>query len=209
MNIPNWLGWARKLQAIAQTGLTYAKHPAEMERYRSIQKISAEILNYGSGIPLENSLELIQDGKGYATPKIGVRALVFQDSKILIVKENIHKLWNIPGGWVDVGDSLVESVTREVKEEAGIEIKVKRLVAIWDADRHNSHPYYYHGFHLCFLCDWVSGEPHGGDDTHAAQFIGQDEINSLQFVSNLEHRWDQIFKWNQSGIAEVCIDEGN
>jgi ADP-ribose pyrophosphatase YjhB (NUDIX family) len=55
----------------------------------------------------------------YATPKVDVRGVVFQDGKILLVQERSDGMWTLPGGWADVGDSPDDAVVREIREESG------------------------------------------------------------------------------------------
>ena len=84
---PNWLEWARKLNALAQTGLTFAENPYDIERYTTIRTIAAEMIAHGSGGDTSRVLDLFACDAGYATPKVDVRGVVFQDGKILLVQE--------------------------------------------------------------------------------------------------------------------------
>lgn len=90
---PNWLEWARKLNALAQTGLTFAENPYDIERYTTISTIAAEMIAQGSGGDTSRVLDLFACDAGYATPKVDVRGVVFQDGKILLVQERSDGLW--------------------------------------------------------------------------------------------------------------------
>jgi hypothetical protein len=83
-----FLGWAKKLQAIAQAGLTYAHDQYDIERYLSLRQIAAEMLaaNY-TGLSPTTLVDLFAREAGYATPKVGVRAAVFSDNRLLLVRE--------------------------------------------------------------------------------------------------------------------------
>src|SRR5271166_1525892 len=83
---PNWLEWARKLNALAQTGLTFAENPYDIERYTTIRTIAAEMIAHGSGGDTSRVLDLFACDAGYATPKVDVRGVVFQDGKILLAQ---------------------------------------------------------------------------------------------------------------------------
>lgn len=85
-----WLTWGRQLQAIAQTGLTYAQDPYDIERYQSIRQLAAELLAAYTGTDADKIADLFARETGYATPKIDVRGVVFQDDKILLVKERAN-----------------------------------------------------------------------------------------------------------------------
>jgi hypothetical protein len=90
---PNWLEWARKLNALAQTGLTFAENPYDIERYTTIRTIAAEMVAHGSGEDTSRVLDLFACDAGYSTPKVDVRGVMFQDGKILLVQEPSDGLW--------------------------------------------------------------------------------------------------------------------
>src|SRR5215469_7636867 len=97
------LAWARKLQAVAQTGLTYTKDAYDIERYRTLQQMAAEMMAASSiSVPPANLLDLFRGEVGYATPKVDVRAAVFSQDRLLLVKERSDGGWTLPGGWADV-----------------------------------------------------------------------------------------------------------
>ncbi|MCC2743698.1 NUDIX domain-containing protein, partial [Phocaeicola vulgatus] len=72
-------------------------------------------------IPVQKVKDLFCNETGYQTPKLDTRAAIFQNGKILLVKENSGK-WSLPGGWVDVNVSVKENTIKEVKEEAGLDV---------------------------------------------------------------------------------------
>lgn len=83
-----WLQWAVELQSLAQAGLTYGKDAYDLERYQRIREISAEIVSHMADIPVETVKGLFCNESGYQTPKLDTRAAIFQDEKILLVREN-------------------------------------------------------------------------------------------------------------------------
>ena len=80
-------------------------------------------------------LDLFACDAGYATPKVDVRGVVFQDGKILLVQERSDGMWTLPGGWADVGDSPADAVVREIREESGYETRATKLLALLDRNR--------------------------------------------------------------------------
>ena len=90
---PNWLEWARRLNALAQTGLSFAENPYDIERYTTIRTIAAEMIAHGSGGDTSRVLDLFACDAGHATPKVDVRGVVFQDGKILLVQERSDGSW--------------------------------------------------------------------------------------------------------------------
>lgn len=155
-----WLGWVRKLRAIAQSGLTYAKDPYDVERYEQVRMIAAEIAASRSEAPASRIDDLFGSELGYATPKLDIRALVLDEKgDVLLVKEKEDGRWTLPGGWVDVGEAPSEAVEREVKEESGYRIRAVRLLALWDRDKHPHPPIPFHVYKIVFQCELLGGAP--------------------------------------------------
>jgi len=96
-----WLEWAVELQSLAQAGLTYGKDVYDKDRYQRIRDISADMLAYKTDFSSEKVKSLFCNETGYQTPKLDTRAAIFDNGKILLVRENSGK-WSLPGGWVDV-----------------------------------------------------------------------------------------------------------
>ncbi|WP_418235955.1 NUDIX domain-containing protein [Dietzia timorensis] len=93
---------------------------------------------------------------GYTTPRIDVRAGIFDnDGRILLVREIAdHDRWTIPGGWCDVLESPTEAIEREVLEEAGIHARARQLAALIDREKWPHHPPYdRHIYKLLFVCE--------------------------------------------------------
>lgn len=127
-----WLTWARQIQALAQSGLAYSKNPFDIERYEQLRELSVEIVNDYTEAGTEKVRDLFANETGYQTPKVDVRGAVILNNKILLVKEHIEQAWSLPGGWADVGLSVIENVEKEVREEAGLVVKAGKLVAVYD-----------------------------------------------------------------------------
>ena len=176
-----WLGWVRRLQAIAQSGLTYAKDPYDVERYEQVRSIAAEVAASRSEATAERIDALFSEESGYATPKLDIRAVVLdREGSVLLVREKEDGLWTLPGGWVDVGESPSEAAEREVKEESGYEVRAARLLALWDRDKHPHPPLPFHVYKLCFGCELLGGEPLvSGTETDGVGFFRKDALPEL------------------------------
>jgi ADP-ribose pyrophosphatase YjhB (NUDIX family) len=110
---------------------------------------------------------------GDATPKVDVRAAVFRnDGSILLVREIADAgRWSLPGGWANVNGSPSECVTREVREESGFEVTIRKLAAVYDWDRHgHERPHAFHVYELFFICNIVGGAPRPGRETSEVGF---------------------------------------
>jgi ADP-ribose pyrophosphatase YjhB (NUDIX family) len=176
------LAWARRLQAIAQTGLTYADQSEfDQQRYEEIRRIAAEMLATDGGVE-ELHARLVAE-VGHATPKLDVRGAVFRDGAILLVRERSHGKWTLPGGWADVGESPSEAVVREIREESGYETRPVKLLALYDRDKHAHRPSFWHIWKACFLCELVDGVQHElGDETDEARFFARDALPELDLA---------------------------
>jgi ADP-ribose pyrophosphatase YjhB (NUDIX family) len=117
---------------------------------------------------------------GYATPKVDLRAGVIQENKILLAREISDGMWSLPGGWADVGESPVRGIEREVFEETGFTVKVKRLIAIKDRSLHPYlPPYPHHIYKLFFLCDLRGGVAGESIEISEVGFFNRHEIPPL------------------------------
>lgn len=153
----NWLKWAIEIQALAQNGLTYTKDVYDKERFERLREISAEMLAEKTDIPVDKVKDLFCNEKGYQTPKLDTRAAIFKDGKILLVHEN-NGTWALPGGWVDVLESVGSNTIKEVKEETGLDVRNQKIIAIQDRNKHNTPSYAYGICKVFVLCELLGGE---------------------------------------------------
>ncbi len=111
---------ARRLLAIAQTGLHYTTGAFDRERYQELLGIAQAQLAEVAEISTEEIVQLFGREEGYANPKMDVRCAVFDDAgRVLLVREAADGRWSLPGGWADIGASPAENAMREVREESG------------------------------------------------------------------------------------------
>ena len=172
------LDWAVELQSLAQAGLFYSKDVYDIERFTRIREIAAEMVGQISELPLEKVKELFCCETGYQTPKLDTRAAIFQGDKILLVREN-NGLWSLPGGWVDVNLSIGENAVKEVREEAGLEVTIDRVIALLDRNKHNQPPYAYGVCKVFFLCTVLSGSFSPNIETTASGYFSLEELPPL------------------------------
>lgn len=133
VNDKKWIDWLVRLQSLAQAGLAYSRDKYDIERFEEIREISVSMMAELSQVPAQKVADLFANETGYQTPKIDTRAAIFQDDKILLVQESNGK-WALPGGWCDVDQSVAENTLKEVKEEAGIDAILERVIAIQDRE---------------------------------------------------------------------------
>lgn len=174
-----WLDIAKEIQSIAQAGLEYCTNQYDIDRYHQLRNLSIKILNEYSKEPMQKIHDLFASEKGYQTPKVDIRGVVFHEGKILMVREKIDGKWTLPGGWADVGYSPFEIAIKEVWEEAGIKVVPKRLLSVFDKTKHDHPPDAYHVYKLFILCKYTDGKLKPGTETSDVSWISRDQIPEL------------------------------
>ncbi|MDO5088744.1 MAG: NUDIX hydrolase [Leptotrichiaceae bacterium] len=199
-----WLKWAMELQSLAQAGLEYGKDKFDLERYERIREISAEMISHKSEISIEKVKELFCNEKGYQTPKIDVRAAIFKNNRILLVRENDGK-WSLPGGWADINLTLKENVIKESKEEAGVDVLPEKVIAVVDREKHNLPFYPYAIYKIFVLCSLLGGKFKKNIETTESGYFKLDNLPELSIEKNNfnqikmcfdaynSENWDTIF----------------
>jgi ADP-ribose pyrophosphatase YjhB (NUDIX family) len=203
---PKWLQYAKKLQALAQAGLEYSNDKYDLERFEEIRDISVEIMNNYTDIEKEKIEKLFAGEKGYQTPKIDVRAAVFKNNKILLVREKIDGLWTLPGGWADIDLSLKENLIKEVKEEAGADVEAKRVIAILDRKRHNTPPNPYGIYKIFVECNFISMDFKENLETSEAAFFGEKNLPQLSTNRTTKEQIKMCFKSKDKKKHECIFD---
>ena len=173
-----WLDWARELQFLAQAGLAYSKDKFDIERFSRIREISAEIVAHKTEIPLDKVKDLFCNEKGFQTPKIETRAAIFEDDKILLVKED-DGLWALPGGWVDQMQSVKANVEKEAFEEAGVIVKTEKVIALHDRNKRNEGTFIHNICKVFVLCTYISGEFKKNIETTQSGYFTLDNLPPL------------------------------
>jgi len=175
----------RRLQAVAQNGLLYATSPFDVERFVEVRRLAAR-LAAGWGEPEELAASFAAES-GHATPKLDVRAVVARGEEVLLVRGIDDGLWTLPGGWAEVGESPAQAVEKEVREEAGFEVRAERVLAVLDQDLRDRPRFPFHGWKLYVLCrELREGRP-DGVETDAAAFFAEAAVPELSARTPAEH----------------------
>src|SRR5699024_5682722 len=228
-----WLQWARRIQAISQSGLHFSKDAFDMARYEELRQISAEIIADYSGVDMKAVNILFALEKGYQTPKMDVRGAVFKDNKILLVRERIddsryrqglfcdvdckdNKIlvvreriddrWSLPGGFCEVGVSPSENVIKETQEESGYDVKAQKLLAVLDMHKHDHPPQPYHYYKTFIQCEIVGGKPATSLETKDVHFFPKDQLPKLSTGRNTEAQIHMLFEFNCNPTKQAIVD---
>ncbi len=196
--------WAKELQFIAQAGLTYSKNPYDLERFQRIRDLSAEMMSEKSGLSPDRVKELFCNETGFQTPKLDTRAAVFEDGRILLVKENDGK-WSLPGGWCDMNQTIRSNTEKEVLEEAGLRVAAERIILLHDHARNNPPAYAYNICKVFVLCRKLGGGFKPNLETTESAYFALDSLPELStskntaiqigycFQANADQNWIPLF----------------
>lgn len=198
---------AQRLRALAQNGLVYNEMNYESERYEEIITLSDRISSLLTDC---NALEIqncFKPAKDYVTPKVDVRAVVFnQKEEILMVQEQADGLWSIPGGWADVGYSPSEVARKEVFEETGLVIEPMRLLGIMDKSKHNHPPAPHYVYKIFILCKIKGGNFKHSFDILDKGFFPIHKLPPLSEERILKSQIDILFDLNKHPEKDSFFD---
>ena len=202
---PKWMEWAQEIFSLSQAGLTYSQNPFDIERYKRLQEMTAEMIASQSQLQKEFVLESFSMQAGYITPKVDVRGAVVHDGKILLVQERADDRWAMPGGWADLGNSPASVAEREVWEESGYHVKAEKVVAVIDANR--IEPFeFFHAYKLIFLCTLLEGEPRTSYETLAVDFFDPHHLPPLSLFRTNEDMIREVFAHVQNPSRPTAFD---
>jgi ADP-ribose pyrophosphatase YjhB (NUDIX family) len=180
---PDWIRWAREIQAIAQTGLHFSESIYDRERYERLRDIAVEMFASRSDATESFIRANFAAQSGYATPKVDVRGVVLKDGQLLLVRESSDGLWTLPGGWADVNNSPSEAVVREIREESGFETRAVRLIALFDRSKHpHEPPFPFHVYKLFIACELLGGSAQTSAETSEVGFFDPDRLPPLSIA---------------------------
>jgi 8-oxo-dGTP diphosphatase len=132
-------------------------------------------------------------------PLAGVGAVIFKGEEVLLVRrgqEPARGEWSLPGGLVELGETLSAAVTREIAEETGLTVRLLGIAAVLERifpDEAGAIAYHY--ILIDYLCDYLSGEPQAGSDITAAKFVALADLDRFdlpKFTCDVIRRaWEQ------------------
>ncbi len=190
-----WLRRVRALQAIAQEGLAYTRDPFDAVRFTRLKELTAEIagaLSEGEPSPLRLAVE---QAEGYLTPKLDVRAAVFDDQgRVLLVQEHSDGRWSLPGGWADVGEGLAAGAVREVREETGYVVEYERLLGVYDRERWGHPPAPWFTLKAVVGCRLLGGERATSMETDAVEWFARDDVPELSTGRTSQRLIERVFE---------------
>lgn len=207
MSSTDLLNYAKRLKSIAHLGLTYANNEYDEERYRELEQISLEMMTMVTDIPLEQLSLYFNNEREYITPKVDIRAVVFNDrDEILLVKEKADAKWSLPGGWADIGQSPTETAVKEVLEETGFTVKPVKLLAVLDKRCHPHPPQPDYVYKVFIQCGIVGSERQKAFDILDIGFFSKNAIPDLSLHRVLPQQIDLMFDYLHNPEKQAHID---
>jgi ADP-ribose pyrophosphatase YjhB (NUDIX family) len=197
----------KQVQALAENGLHYSENDYDLDRYQTLEEISLRMLTLITGLPAETIEVSIPERNGYRTPKVDVRAVIFNErDEILMVKERMDSRWSLPGGWCDVGYTPTETAEKEAEEEAGIKVKVSRLLAVFDKKCHDHPEDLFYSYKIFLECEAENYEITTGMETLDVGFFGQDNLPELSTPRNTAGQIHKMFDFRFKRLQWPVID---
>jgi ADP-ribose pyrophosphatase YjhB (NUDIX family) len=203
-----WLTYAKRLQAIASTGLHFSKDEFDRDRYQEIADIANSMLAELGNVPVERISSLVSDfAKGYMTPKVDVRGAVIEGGEVLLVQEKSDGRWTLPGGFADVGRSAAENVVKEIREEAGLRVSARSLYSVRHKAKQPYDPDVRDFYKLFFLCDRIdAGIPRFGSETTDVGFFPPDRLPNLSRGRVVERDIEAAFAFHDGSMRITSFD---
>lgn len=206
-NSSQLINLAKRVQALSENGQHYAESDYDLDRYTEMEKIAIEMISLISKQNIETVTMSITEKHGYRTPKVDVRAVVFNEKEeILMVKEEIDGKWSLPGGWADVGFTPAEIAVKETFEEAGMAVEAVKLLAIFDKKCHNHPPDPFYAYKIFIECNPVNNTIKTGYETSEAGFFSLENLPELSTPRNTIEQISMMFSFRRKMINWPYID---
>lgn len=193
-----------ELRAVATTGLYHARTEYDKERYQQILSIALGLFAALEERPFtEVQREFVEDNWLHMSPAAGAEAVIVHEGKIMLIKRSDNGLWAVPGGLVEVGETLAEAAQRELWEETGIRGQVTRLLGIFDSRLWHSKTKA-HLYHAIFLAEATDLSLATSSEATEVAFFGENNLPKLS--PGHQHRVPLLFKILRGEIPAPYFD---
>jgi len=197
----------KRIQALAEIGLEFSEIPYDQERYQELRDISLQLLKKMTDIPIEKIIPVIEEKNGYKTPKVDIRAAVFNEkNQILLIQEKVDGCWAMPGGWTDISYSPAEVAEKECMEEAGIKVKATRLLAVMDKQKQKMPPAFEYVYKIFMLCEKLDDNISTGSETSDVGWFSENALPELSLPRNNEVQIKLMFQYYRGEKTETYFD---
>lgn len=183
-----------RLKSLVNTSLYYSTDEYDRERLLEMQRILTLLVKtYSENLSVDEMNRYFTSDVGYVTPKVDVRAVVYNDDgELLMVQEKSDARWVLPGGWADVGYAPSEIAVKETFEEAGIAVTPVSIIKIVDKAKHNYPKSLEYVYKFFIYCKAVSFETEIGMETLSAKFVNEKEFQTSMSLSSERNTVEDI-----------------
>jgi ADP-ribose pyrophosphatase YjhB (NUDIX family) len=193
-----------ELRAIAGLGLHYSRNEYDQERYQRVLSIALRLFALVEKRAFDEVMdEHREDNWLRVSPLAGAEAVILREGKIMLIKRSDSGLWAVPGGLVEVGETLAEAAERELHEETGVEGKVTQLLGIFDSRLWHSKTKA-QLYHVIFLAEAVDPIPRPSNEATEIAFFDEANLPVLAAGHNL--RVPMLFKLLRGEIPAPYFD---
>ena len=197
----------KRIQSLAEIGLEYSEISYDIERYEELREISLLLLEKMTDVPIKKIVPVIEEKNGYKTPKVDVRAVVFNEKEqLLFIQEKVDERWALPGGWSDISYSPGEIAVKECFEEAGLEVKPLRLLAVMDKQKQNMPPAFEYVYKIFILCEKVGDTISTGSETMDVAWFDENKIPELSTPRNTVDQIKMMFEYFRGERVDAYFD---
>jgi ADP-ribose pyrophosphatase YjhB (NUDIX family) len=197
----------KRIQALAEIGLNYSENTFDRERYEELQEIALQMLEQITNVAIEKITPVILEKDGYKTPKVDVRAVVFNnENQILLIQEKMDGKWAMPGGWSDISYSPSEVAEKECFEEAGTKVKAIKLLAILDKQKQNMPPAFEYVYKIFLLCKKLDDNISIGTETSDVGWFDENNLPELSTPRNTTEQIKMMFEYHRGDRIEPFFD---
>jgi len=191
----------RGVLAIAGTGLHFTgtqyrsdgSREFDRERYQEIGNLAAQLIALQTNAPLGELIKAWAADDGYVTPKVDVRGAIFQDNRVLLVRERSDGKWTLPGGWGDVNETPSHSVEKEIVQESGYTAKAVKLAAVYDRRKRNVPNSIFYIWKLFFICEITGGSPQTSNETDGVEFFPLNALPELSTGRTVQWQIERMY----------------
>jgi 8-oxo-dGTP diphosphatase len=145
-------------------------------------------------------------------PVVGIGGVIIEQGRTLLIRRGTEPLrgeWSIPGGTLEIGETLEEGVARELLEETGVEVRVLELIEVFDriflendvsgAPRRKTPRF--HFVIVDYLCERISGQPRAGSDVTDVAFAREDELRQFHLTETATRVLKKAFAMDRARQA--------
>lgn len=121
--------------------------------------------------------------------------VVDEQGRILLHRRSDNDLWSIPGGAMELGESIAETAVRETKEETGLDVRPLYVVAVYSNPRHlveYSDGEVRQQFSVCLACEIVGGRVRLSEESSEVRFVDLDHLTALEMTESMRRRIDDF-----------------